>query len=162
MLVSDTMETKKILVLGDSDSGKRTALKHVCNTLIETEAASYGKTTINTKKLQIFSPSSAERFNFMKEILSKNMDGAIIVIDNTQGITPNCEEMIDFVKERGVPYIIFANKQDLSDIPLYTQYPDVIIIPTQAISGKGISEGLNILLELMEPEYISKITAVSC
>ncbi len=125
------METKKILVLGDSDSGKRTALKHVCNTLIETEAASYGKTTINSKKLQIFSPSSAERFKFMKDILSKNMDGAIIVIDNTQGVTPNCEEMIDFVEEKGAPYIIFANKQDLSNIPLYTQYPDAIIIPRQ-------------------------------
>jgi uncharacterized protein len=162
MLVSDTMETKKILVLGDSDSGKRTALKQVCNNLIETEAASYGKITINSKKLQIFSPSSAERFKFMKEILSKNMDGAIIVIDNTQGITPNCEEMIDFVEERGVPYIIFANKQDLSDIPLYTQYPDAIIIATQATSGKGISEGLNMLLELMEHGHISKIKAVSC
>ena len=159
---SDLMETKKILVLGDSDSGKRTILKHICSNLIETEAASYGKTATSNKKLQIFSPSSAERFMFMKDILSKNMDGAIIVIDNTQGITPNCEEMIDFVEERGVPHIIFANKQDLSDTPLYSKYPDVFIIPTQATSGKGISEGLKILLELMDPEYVSKIKAVSC
>jgi Predicted GTPase len=145
------METKKILVLGESDSGKRTALNHVCSNLVETKAASYGKTTINNKKLQIFSPSSALRFNFMKDILSKNVDGAIIVIDNTQGITPSCEEMIDFVEEKCVPYIIFANKQDLSNTPIYTQYPDVIIIPTEAISGKGISEGIISLLELMEP-----------
>lgn len=156
------METKKILVLGDSDSGKRTTLKHVCSNLIETEAASYGKTTINNKKLQIFSPSSVERFKFMKDILSKNMDGTIIVIDNTQGVTINCEEMIDFVEEKGVPYVIFANKQDLNNIPLYTQYPDVIIVPTEAISGKGISKGLNMLLELMEPKYTNKIKAVSC
>ena len=162
VLTGDLMETKKILVLGDSDSGKRTALKHVCNNLVETEAASYGKTILNNKKLQIFSPSSAERFKFMKDILSKNMDGAIIVIDNTQGITLNCEEMIDFVEEKGVPYVIFANKQDLSDIPIYTQYPDVLIVPTEAISSKGISEGVNILLELMEPEYIRKIKAVIC
>jgi uncharacterized protein len=46
------METKKILVLGESDSGKRTALKHFCNNLIETEAESYGKTILNNKKLQ--------------------------------------------------------------------------------------------------------------
>lgn len=121
------METKKILVLGESDSGKRTALNHVCSNLVETEAASYGKTTINNKKLQIFSPSSAERFNFMKDILSKNVDGAIIVIDNTQGITPSCEEMIDFVEDKKVPYIIFANKQDSSNNHLYTQYPDVTV-----------------------------------
>ncbi len=84
MLNGDIMETKKILVLGDSDSGKRTALKHVCSDLIETEAASYGKTKLNNEKLQIFSPSSAERFKFMKDVLSKNIDGAIIVIDNTR------------------------------------------------------------------------------
>ncbi len=70
--------------------------------------------------------------------------------------------MIDFVEEKGVPYVIFANKQDLSDIPLYIQYPNVLIVPTEAISGKGISEGLDVLLELMEPEYVSKIKAVSC
>lgn len=156
-----TMEIKKILVLGNSDSGKRTALKHVCNNLIETESASYGKTTLNNKKLQIFSPSSAERFHFMKDILSKNMDGAIIVIDNTQGITPNCEEMIDFVEEKGVPYLIFANKQDLNNNPLYTDYPTVYIHPTEALSGKGILEGLNKLLELMETKYANKIQAIT-
>lgn len=156
------METKKILVIGESDSGKRTALKHVCNSLVETEAASYGKTIINHEKLQIFSPSSAERFKFMKDILSKNMDGAIIVIDNTQGITPNCQEMMNFVEEKGVPYVIFANKQDLNNNTLNNQYLDVVIIPTEAISGKGISEGMNTLLELMKPKNTRKIKAISC
>ena len=156
------METKKILVIGESDSGKRTALKHVCNSLVETEAASYGKTIINHEKLQIFSPSSAERFKFMKDILSKNMDGAIIIIDNTQGFTPSCEEMMSFVEEKSVPYIIFANKQDLSNTPICTQYPDIVVIPTEAISGRGISEGMNTLLELMESEHTIKIRAISC
>lgn len=155
--LGDVMETKKILVLGESDSGKRTALKHVCNNLIETEAASYGKTILNNKKLQIFSPSSAERFEFMKDILSKNMDGAIIIVDNTQGITSSCQEMIDFAVEKGVPYLIFANKQDLNNSPLYANYPTVCILPTEAISGKGILEGLNKLLELMEREYVIKL-----
>lgn len=160
--LGDVMETKKILVLGESDSGKRTALKHVCSNLVETEAASYGKTIINNKKLQIFSPSSAERFKFMKDILSKNMDGAIIIIDNTQGFTPSCEEMMSFVEEKSVPYIIFANKQDLSNTPICTQYPDIVVIPTEAISGRGISEGMNTLLELMESEHTIKIRAISC
>lgn len=160
-IVGDQMETKKILVLGNSDSGKKTALKHICNNLVETEAASYGKTIRNNKKLQIFSPSSAERFQFMKDILSKNMDGTIIVIDNTQGITPNCEEMIDFVEEKDVPYIIFANKQDLNNGPLYSHYPCVHIIPTEAISGKGVIEGLNILLGLMENKHANEIHAIS-
>jgi uncharacterized protein len=156
------METKKILVLGDSGSGKKTALKHICNNLVKTESASYGKTTLNNKKLQIFSPSGAERFNFMKDILSKNMDGAIIFIDNTKGITANCEEMIVFVEEKGVPYVIFANKQDLSNKPLKTNRK-VPVLPTEAIYGKGISHGLNILSELMETNHVERrIEVISC
>jgi len=77
-------------------------------------------------------------------------------------LPPRCDEMIDFVEEKCVPYIIFANKQDLSNTPIYTEYPDVIIIHTEAISGKGVSEGIISLLELMEPEYIRKIKAISC
>lgn len=156
------METKKILVLGDSGSGKKTALKHICNNLVKTESASYGKTILNNKKLQIFSPSGAERFKFMKDILSKNMDGAIIFIDNTKGITTNCAEMIDFVEEKSVPYVIFANKQDLNDSPLNIGV-NVPTLPTEAISGKGISQGLDSLLELMETNYIErKIQVINC
>ncbi len=157
----DIMETKKILVLGDSGSGKKTALEHVCNNLVKAESASYGKTTLNHKKLQIFSPSGSDRFKFMKDILSKNMDGAIIFIDNTKGFTANCVEMIDFVEEKGVPYVIFVNKQDLSDAAISTNQ-SVPIIPTEAITGKGISHGLNMLLELMEPYPERKIQVISC
>jgi len=142
------METKKVLVLGDSGTGKKTALEHICNDLIETESASYGKTTLNQKKLQIFSPSGRRRFTFMKEVLSKNMDGAIIFIDNTQGITPSSSKLIDFVEKKEVPYVIFANKQDLSNEPLDDSI-EVPILPTQATSGEGVSDGLNTLLELI-------------
>lgn len=146
------METKKILVLGDSESGKKTALEYICNDLVKTEAASYGKTSMKSKKLSIFSPSGAHRFRFMKEILSKNVDGAIIFIDNTRGVTPSSEEMIEFVKEKAVPCVIFANKQDLNNNPLHTN-SDIPVVPTQAISGEGVTIGLNTLLELIEHNY---------
>ncbi|BDZ70577.1 GTP-binding protein [Methanobacterium petrolearium] len=143
------MEIKKILMLGNSGAGKKTALKHMCNNLKKTASASYGKTIINNKKLQIFSPSRADRFEFMGDVLSKNMDGAIIFIDNTHGITNTCTEMINFVEEKNVPYVIFANKQDLTNEPL-KNHPNVPILPTEAISGKGLLHGLNTLLEIME------------
>jgi hypothetical protein len=155
------METKKILVLGDADSGKKTALEYICTDLVKTEAASYGKTKMNNKKLQIFSPSGAEQFKFMKDILSKNMDGAIIFIDNTYGITPNCLEMIGFVEGKNAPYVIFTNKQDLNNSPLTAHGLDVPIIPIEAISGKGISKGLKTLLKLMESNYDGKIEALT-
>lgn len=157
------METKKILVLGNEGSGKKTALKHVCNNLVKTDFASYGKTIINNEKLQIFSQSGAGKFEFMKDILSKNMDGAIIFIDNTQGITKNCTKMIDFVEEKNVPYVIFANKQDLNNKPLKNHHSNIPILPTEAISGKGILHGLKTLLEIMESKKEErKIEVIYC
>lgn len=157
------MEIKKILVLGNSGSGKKTALKHVCNNLVKTDSASYGKTIINNEKLQIFSPSGAGKFEFMKDILSKNMDGAIIFIDNTQGITTTCTKMINFVEEKNVPYVIFANKQDINNKPLKNHHSNIPILPTEAISGKGILHGLNTLLEIMEStKEERKIEVIYC
>ena len=159
----DVMEIKKILVLGDAGSGKKTALEHICKNLVKTEAASYGKTIVNNKKLQIFSPSGAERFKFMKDILAKNMDGAIIFIDNTQGITANCVEMITFVEEKKVPYVIFANKQDLNNSPLPDHYSQVPIFPTESISGRGLSNGINTLVEMMDHGHGNmKIQVITC
>lgn len=156
------MEIKKILMLGNSGAGKKTALKHVCKNLKKTDSASYGKTIINNKKLQIFNPTGADKFKFMRNVLSKNMDGAIIFIDNTQGITNTCIRMINFVEEKNVPYVIFANKQDLNNEPL-KNHPNVPILPTEAISGKGLLHGLNTLLEIMESyKEKRKIEVIYC
>lgn len=161
-MIGGLMEVKKILVLGESSSGKKTALEQVCSDLVKTESASYGKTIIENKKLQIFSPSGAERFNFMKDVLSKNMDGAIIFVDNTKGITKSCEEMIDFVEERGVPYVLFTNKQDLNESPIFIN-KNVPIIPTIALNGTGILHGFKTLVGLMnENKTKREIEIVSC
>ncbi len=70
--------------------------------------------------------------------------------------------MIESVKEKSVPCVIFANKQDLSDTPPHP-YSDVPTVPTEAVSGKGISNGLYTLLEMMDTTYGEKrIQVVSC
>lgn len=145
------MEVKKVIVLGDSSSGKTTALENICENLVKTTALDYGKALIHGKKVCFFCSPGSERFAFMQDIISKNLDGAIIVIDNTVGITKNNMALIRFIEEKRVPYVIFANKQDLNDKPLDIEV-NAPIIPTNAITGQGIKIGLDRLFNLMNSE----------
>jgi hypothetical protein len=144
------VETKKILVLGDESSGKKTALEHICSDLVITESASFGKTIMNNMKLHIFSPSGADRFKFMQEIMSVNIDGVIIFIDNTHGITPTSTRIINFVKEKNVPFVVFVNKQDLINESLLDISSKFTVISTSALSDECVNPGLNQLLEIMD------------
>ena len=145
------MEAKKIIVLGDSDSGKTTALEHICKNITKTTALDYGKALINDKKAHFFCSPGNKRFAFMQDIISKNLDGAIIFIDNTIGITKNNMELIRFIEEKRVPYVIFANKQDINNKPLDIEV-NAPIIPTNSITGQGIKNGLERLFKLMNNE----------
>jgi signal recognition particle receptor subunit beta len=86
----------------------------------------------------------------MQEVLSKNVDGAIIIIDSINRITEIDLKIMNFIKEKGVPYVIFANKQDINNKDLNTDSINVPIIPTTAINGGGIDEGLKLLLKLID------------
>ena len=157
------MEIKKILMWGNSGSGKKTALKHLCHSLVENDSVIYGKITIYNEKLEIFCPTGAEQLKSCENLLSPNIDGAIILIDNTQGITTTCEEMMKIVEGKKIPFVIFANKQDLNNAPLNCHHSKVPILPTEANSGKEIMHGLNTLLEIMSPGYEKrKIEVINC
>ncbi len=87
----------------------------------------------------------------MQDIISKNLDGAIIFIDNKIGVTKNNMGLIRFIEEKHVPYVIFANKQDIDNEPLNIDV-NAPIISTNAITGQGIKNGLNRLFNLMNNE----------
>jgi hypothetical protein len=48
-----------------------------------------------------------------------------------------------------VPYVIFANKQDINSKDLKMKY-EAPVIPTIAQDGYGIMEGMEILLEIVK------------
>ncbi len=150
----------KIIILGSSGSGKTTTLKHICNDMVKTAAMDYGKTTINGKKVHFFCPSGHERFKFMQEVLSKNIDGAIIIIDSSKGITPTEKEFIEYIKLKRVPYVIFANKHDLKNMPLNNEFK--LVIPTVATIGQGIENGLSILLGMIDGKMPLKNSEIIC
>jgi small GTP-binding protein len=144
----------KIVVLGAYNSGKTTTLEHICQNRAKVEyngtttALDYGNTMINGKKVHFFGTPGQERFRFMRRILSEGLDGAILVVDNSKGITSTDQEILGHLNQFRVPYVIFANKQDLNSDYLDTD-SDAPIIPTIAQDGDGILEGVETLLEML-------------
>jgi hypothetical protein len=151
----------KIVILGSADSGKTTTIENLLNrkneriTKIEhkgtTVALDYGNTMINGERFHIFATPGQERFQFMREVLSNGLDGAILVIDNSKGITNTDKLIIENLNSNSVPYVIFCNKQDIVPGKIKSPYikEDVPIIPTTANTGKGINEGFETLIELI-------------
>ncbi|MGB9980568.1 GTP-binding protein [Methanobacterium sp.] len=151
----------KIVILGSADSGKTTVIETLLNrrkekvTKIEcngtTVSLDYGNTIINGEKVHIFGTPGQERFKFMREILTTNLSGAIVVIDNSVGITDMDIKIMEALNNESVPYVVFANKQDIAPGYLESEYiePHIPIIPTTAKVGEGIQEGLEVLLKLV-------------
>jgi len=148
----------KIVVLGSYNSGKTTTLENICQKKAKIEykgttiALDYGNIIINGDKVHIFGSPGQERFEFMREILSQGLDGAIVVIDSSKGISNVDEAIINKLNLQDVPYVLFANKQDLitSEIKHPTIKTKTPIIPTVATSGHGVDEGLGILLQMIK------------
>ncbi|MGZ7160794.1 MAG: GTP-binding protein [Methanobacterium sp.] len=153
---------KKIVILGSADSGKTTTITNILErrreklTKVErmgtTVALDYGNTIMGGKKIHIFATPGQERFYFMREILSKGLDGAIVVIDNSKGITDTDINIMDNLNSNDVPYVIFCNKQDILSGKIESGHikEDIPVVPTVATTGEGIKEGLETLLEIME------------
>ena len=152
----------KIVILGSADSGKTTTLETLLNrrnekvTKIEcngtTVSLDYGNTIINGEKVHIFGSPGQERFKFMREILSNNLSGAIVVIDNSIGVTNTDIQIMENLNSDKIPYVVFANKQDIAPGNLESEHikPNIPVIPTNAKVGDGIHKGLEVLLKLVE------------
>lgn len=142
----------KIVIFGDYDSGKTTTLENLCDKITKVEyrgttvALDYGNCLVNGNKVHIFTTPGHERFKFMHEIISQGLDGAILVVDNERGLTESERRIMGELEEKGIPYVVFSNKQDLDDSELEVETA-VEVLPTIAIEGKGLLEGLEVLLQ---------------
>jgi len=145
------MEIKKILVMGALGSGKTTAMENICDKLLQTKNIEQGSLTINSQKIHLLSHPEKIKWKFNQYSLFKDINGVIIFIDNTIGITKADEELIKFISQNNIPYVITANKQDLKNEELHINFVNAPIIPTIAKDGKSIHKALEILLELISP-----------
>lgn len=154
--MKDRSKETKIVIMGSYNSGKTTTLENICEKMIKVEyngttiSLDYGNIMVDGKKVHIFTTPGQERFKFMREILSQGLDGAIVVIDSSRGLTSTDRNIINRLNDKEIPFVIFANKQDIRSEELDFNGIDVPIIPTVARDGEGVKDGLNLLLNLMD------------
>jgi len=101
-----------------------------------TVALDYGNILIDGSKIHIFATPGQKRFKFMRQILARGLNGAILVIDSSVGVTDTDHEIMDKLERNNIPYVIFANKQDINPVEIdIGDKTDVPIIPTIATDG---------------------------
>ncbi|MFQ6051005.1 MAG: ATP/GTP-binding protein [Candidatus Hydrothermarchaeota archaeon] len=149
------MNRVKFLITGSYNSGKTTVMESLIGNIVKVEyngttvALDYGKLKVNSKEVHLFGTPGQERFKFMRDILSKGIDGGVLVVDSTLPITKHDQEIIREFRSAKIPFVVFANKRDLPDaLPLQEFDVGVPVIPTIAKSGENLHKGIEILLEM--------------
>ncbi len=167
------MQTVKIVVTGPFSAGKTQFIQTVSEIpVVATErritdetarvkkettvAMDFGRITIDPELvLYLFGTPGQKRFDFMWEILAEGMLGFIVLVDSARPETFREAKRIlsIFRSYSDTPYVIAANKQDLSDAwpPEDLRFalsaePQAKIV---ACSGKDKESVKSVLLELL-------------
>jgi len=82
-----------------------------------TVAMDFGRIELNGDTVHLYGTPGQTRFNFMWEILAKEMNGFIVLVDATD--TPSFPEAAELIQQFSsfvdVPHVVVANKVDLDD-----------------------------------------------
>jgi uncharacterized protein len=110
----------KIVIFGAFGAGKTPLVRtldpdsrHVeadCTNGTTTVALDYGRLQVNGFNIHLFGTPGQERFEFAREIISKGMDGAILVVDATSMIDDFTKHLYGSLSSARVPLVVFLNK----------------------------------------------------
>lgn len=176
------MQTVKMVVTGPFNAGKTEFIQTVSEIdVVATErkitseaekikeattvAMDFGRITVDDELvLYLFGTPGQKRFDFMWEILSEGMLGFIVMVDSNRPETFREARSIleTFRAYAPTPYVVAANKQDLSDawdlddmrIALRLD-PNINLLPCISVDKNSVKEVLlqllsNILTEIEE------------
>jgi uncharacterized protein len=168
----------KIVVTGPFSSGKTQFIKTISDIeVVSTErrittedrgikaettvAMDYGRVKVGDDTLYLYGTPGQPRFDFMREILSSEMDGFIVLVDSTD--EPSFPEAADLVEQFSnfidVPYMVVANKTDLEGHANLTQVrrgtragSDITVMPTVATQKTSVRQVLLQMVEILKRE----------
>jgi len=115
----------KIVVFGAYNAGKSSFIRALdpFSRHIEAEdadgsttiAMDFGRVRIGDCSVFLFGTPGQERFEFARKILSRGMDGAVVVVDSTRDMDEITLSLFQWLKSRGIPVAVMANKCDCAD-----------------------------------------------
>jgi small GTP-binding protein len=114
----------KIVVFGSFHAGKSTFIqtidpgsRHVdaeCADGTTTVALDFGKAEIEGRLIHLYGTPGQERFEFVRQIISNGMDGAILMVDCSCGVDEFTRHLYRQLTDMEVPLSVMLNKCDLS------------------------------------------------
>ncbi|MFQ6100463.1 MAG: ATP/GTP-binding protein [Anaerolineae bacterium] len=161
----------KVVVTGPFSAGKTEFIQTISDTpIVSTEkpisdhfksikdettvAMDYGQVRLGSDLFHLYGTPGQPRFDFMWDILSKEMHAFILLVDSCdRGTFPQARRLIRIFRRKGqVPYLVVASKQD-GDNPLSAQEmgkalgleSSVPVVPCVAIDKASVR---NVLGEL--------------
>lgn len=123
-----------------------------------TVAMDYGKVALGDDVLHLNGTPGQARFDFMWEILGREMQGLVVLVDSTDERSfPEAVDLIEyFAGSRRVPYLVAANKQDLGGAASTDRlrrslglHPEALIMPCVASRKTSVRQVLSQLAELI-------------
>jgi small GTP-binding protein len=167
--------TYKVIVTGPFNSGKTAFISTISDIdVVTTEkkittedrgiksettvAMDYGRVEIDGRILHLSGTPGQTRFNFMWDILAREMNAFIVLVDSTDRPSfPDAAELISlFSSFHSVPYLVAANKSDLPGLTLdevrrgTNAGPDVTVMPCIATQKSSVRRVLLQVIELIE------------
>ncbi|MEP7284440.1 MAG: ATP/GTP-binding protein [Chloroflexota bacterium] len=168
--------TYKIIVTGPFNSGKTTFVSTISDIAVVTTekkittedrgiksettvAMDYGRVEIDGKVLHLSGTPGQTRFNFMWDILAREMNAFVVLVDSTDSPSfPDAAELIAlFSGIHAVPYLVAASKSDLSggvsleEVRRGTHAgSDVTVMPCVATQKSSVRQVLLQVIELIE------------
>ncbi|MDD1668958.1 MAG: GTP-binding protein [Methanomicrobiales archaeon] len=115
----------KIVVFGAYNAGKSSFIRSLdpFSRHIEAEnedgsttvAMDFGRIRIGDCSIFLFGTPGQDRFEFARKIVSRGMDGAIVVVDSTRDLDDMTLGLFKWLRSRGIPVAVMANKCDCAD-----------------------------------------------
>ena len=131
-----------------------------------TTAMDFGKTSLQGKELNVFGIPGQKRFSFMWEMLSRGASGFIFLVDSTtEELWGDTLKQIEImVKDKDIPYIVCANKQDLPNAKSVSYVREklglpqnVPVLPCVAKDKDTVHQILSILYSLIEEKTLGEV-----
>jgi len=145
----------KIVIFGAYNAGKSTFIRAIDPESHHIEAENgdipttvgldFGRTVIQDRKIYLFGTPGQERFEFVRDILTRGMDGAIVVADTTREPDELTERICHALRDTGCPYAVFLNKCDHpgSQPERYGHMTDAVFSPEiSAATGANTADAL--------------------
>jgi hypothetical protein len=123
-----------------------------------TVAMDYGRLTLGNDVLHLHGTPGQSRFDFMWDILAREMAGFVLVVDATAADTFDAARdlLVTFRASQRVPFVVAANKQDLDSAAKPEQLrrtlnlpADTLILPCVAARKTSVRQVLAQLAQLI-------------